>query len=210
MKKYKVGYVDENEGQQLLFYHAFSSDFEVKTFEIPENLDPDELVEDIFQAKLDVLVLDFTLNDSGLVDFNSDTLIDKILSQNLHYPLVILTSNEIDALHHIDNANLVNGKDEMLNDKKHIFKEKLIKIASTYESDVAEALETLGVLEAKRKTEGLDPDEEDDYVRVNNFLGETTDADSHISRTFFSEDTNKMLDEVIKIAEELLKKPQND
>lgn len=201
---YKIGYVDEDEGQRSSFYHYLKDDFEVVLFEITQETEVEPLVDDIFNSRLDILVLDFRLDETGLVDFNADQLVDAIQERNLYYPLVVLTSHETDALDHLTNANLVNGKEEMLGSKVEIFKQKLNKIASTYQNKISETETELAKLEEKRGDGGLEPDEEDKYVALNNFLDNTVAAKGHISRTFYSEDTNKKLDELISKTEEML------
>lgn len=202
----RIGYVDEDKGQRNSFYHSLKDDFEVVLFEITEETESKSLAEEILASSLDMLVLDFRLDENGLIDFNADELVEKIQEINKHYPLVILTSHEVDALDHIPNANLVNGKDEMLGAKVDIFKQKLNKIAITYKTTIESSQDELEKLERKREAEGLAPNEEDRYVELNNFLDQTVSAKSHISRSFYSEDTNKKLDDLIKKTEELLKK----
>jgi len=206
---YKIGYVDEDEGQRNSFYQYLKDDFEVALFEITEQTEVESLVDDIFNSGLDILVLDFRLDETGLVDFNADHLVDVIQDRNLYYPLVVLTSHETDALDHMTNANLVNGKEEMLGLKVEIFKQKLNKIASSYKSRISDAENELAKLEEKRSADGLEPDEESKYVDINNFLDNTVAAKGHISRTFYSEDTNKRLDELISKTEEMLNKIPN-
>lgn len=204
---YRVGYVDEDEGQSSSFYQFLKNDFNVVLFEITEETNIESLVDDIFNSGLDILVLDFRLDETGLVDFNADKIVEAIQERNLYYPLVILTSHEIDALDHLDNANLVNGKEEMLGSKVEVFKQKLNKIASSYQNKIAETEVELAKLEDKRSSEdGLKPGEEDKYVTLNNFMDKTIAARGHISRSFYSENTNKKLDELISKTEELLNK----
>lgn len=206
---YKIGYVDEDEGQRNSFYQYLKNDFEVALFEITEESEVESLVDEIFNSGLDILVLDFRLVETGLVDFNADQLVDSIQDRNLYYPLVVLTSHETDALDHLTNANLVNGKEEMLGSKVEIFKQKLNKIASSYKTRISDAETELAKLEEKRLSEGLEPDQESMYVDINNFLDNTVAAKGHISRTFYSEDTNKKLDELISKTEEMLNKIPN-
>ena len=203
---YKIGYVDEDEGQRSSFYHYLKYDFEVVLFEITQETKVELLVDEIFNSRLDILVLDFLLDETGLVDFNADQLVDPIQERNLYYPLVVLTSHEPDAFDNLANANLVNGKEEMLGSKVEIFKQKLNKIASTYQNKISETEAELTKLEQKRTKEGLEPDEESIYVDLNHFLDNTVAAKGHISRTFYSEDTNKKLDELINKTEEMLNK----
>ncbi len=203
---YRLGYIDEDEGQRNNFYQFLKGDFEIKLFGITEETELDLLVEEIFQSGIDMLVLDFRLDETGLVDFNADSLVDKIQERNLYYPMVILTSHEEDAMDHISNANLINGKEEMLGSKVQLFKQKLNKIVNSYQTTVSEAETELEVLENKRQNEGFDAKEEDRYVELNNYLDKTMAAKSRISRTFYSEDTNKKLDDLIEKTTEILSK----
>lgn len=203
---YRLGYIDEDEGQRSSFYQFLKDDFEITLFNITDETELDSLVEDVFQSGIDMLVLDFRLDETGLVNFNADSIVDKIQERNLYYPLVILTSHEVDAMDHISNANLINGKEEMLGSKVNIFKQKLNKIVNEYQTTVSEAETELEKLENKRQDKGLDAPEEDRYVELNNYLDKTMTAKSRISRTFYSEGTNKKLDDLIEKTTEILSK----
>jgi hypothetical protein len=204
---YRIGYIDEDAGQRNSFYQYLKDDFDIILFEMSESTTSDSLVEDVFQSGIDMLVLDFRLDDDGDFDFNADTLIDKIQSRNLFYPLVILTSHELDALDHISNANLVNGKDEMLGSKVEVFKQKLSKIIQSYKTRLADAETEVQELENKRQSDsGLSTTEEDRYVELNIFLEKTMSASNSIPRNFYSEGTNKKLDDLIQKTETLLSK----
>ncbi|CAG5083084.1 hypothetical protein [Parvicella tangerina] len=207
---YRLGYIDEDEGQRNSFYQFLKDDFEIILFSITDETELDSLVEEIFQSGIDMLVLDFRLDETGLVNFNADSLVDKIQERNLYYPLVILTSHEEDAMDHISNANLINGKEEMLGSKVQLFKQKLNKIVSGYQAKVMEAESELETLEEKRQNEGLDAKEEDRYVELNSYLDKTMTAKSRISRTFYSEDTNKKLDDLIEKTSEILSKIEKE
>lgn len=205
---YKIGYIDEDKGWRSTFRQYLKDDFEVVLFDINEETTVETLVDDVFNQAMDLLVIDFRLDETGLVDFNADTLVDKIQERNLYYPLIILTSFESDALDHLENANLVNGKDMLSGDnssKVTILKQKISKIANDYTSKLRESILELEILEKKRVEIGLEPNEEDRFVDLNNYLDKTTSAKGRLSRTFYSEDTNKKLDELISKTEQLLK-----
>lgn len=203
---YKIGYIDEEEPQRNSFYQFLKDDFEIKLFEIIEDTEPENLVQHVFNSALDILVLDFRLDESGLVNFNADCIIELIQERNLYYPLVVLTSHELDALDHIKNANLINGKTEMLGEKVDVFKQKLKRIAGDYKTNTISNEEELAVLEEKRLTEKLDSAEEDRYVELNNYFDKISHSKEHISRTFYSNDTNAKLDELISRTTEMLNK----
>lgn len=200
---FRIGYIDEDEGWQNSFYQKLKEDFDVKLFEITKETSKESLVEEIFESALDVLVLDFRLDENDLLDFNADEIIEKIQQINLHYPLIVLTSYEEDALDNVENANLVNDK-EMLQSKNNILKRKLSSIASGYKEKIESAKKNLQRLEKRRAAAGLNSSEEDQYVELNTFLDQTICAENRLSRTFYSEETNKKLDDLINLAERVL------
>lgn len=206
MEKLRIGYIDEDGGQRNSFYHYLKDEFEIILPEITEDTSVENLVDEILKLNLDVLVLDYMLSENGLVDFNAESLVERIFEFNRYYPLIILTSYETDALDQIANAHLVNGKD-ILESKLAIFKHKLIKIAQEYKGEIKTAEQELEQLEEKRNSgEGLSSSEEDRYVELNSFLDATIDNKGKVSRTFYSEDTNKKLDNLINLTEQMLKK----
>ena len=202
----RIGYVDEDGGQRNSFYHYLKDEFEIILPEINEDTSVENLVDEILKANLDVLVLDYMLSENGMVDFNAESLVERIYEINRYYPLIILTSHETDALDQIANAHLINGKD-ILESKLPVFKHKLVKIAQDYKSEIESSEKELVQLEEKRNSDkGLSPTEEDRYVELNSFLDSTIDNVGRVSRTFYSEETNKKLDSIIGLAEEMLKK----
>ena len=94
----------------------------------------------------------------------------------------------------------------MLESKVNIFKQKLTSIASSYKQKIEKAEENLKKLEEKRLSEGLNSREEDQYVEVSTFLDQTIDLESKLPRTFYSEETNRKLDGLINLAEQVLNK----
>ncbi|MCP4352986.1 MAG: hypothetical protein GY795_46645 [Desulfobacterales bacterium] len=199
----RIGYIDDEGGWRNTFRQFFKNDFDIVLFDINEKTDIDSLTDDIFEKDIDMLVIDYRL---GIVGFNADALVDKIQERNLHYPMIILTSYESEALDHLENANLVNGKDMLAgeNPKVEILKQKIQKIADNYRTEISKSVKQLEFLEKKRIKQGLAPNEEDLYVDLNNFLDKTVSAKKHLSRTFYSEDTNKKLDDLIDKMEHLL------
>lgn len=208
---YRIGYVDEDRGWKNTFRQSLKDDFEIILFDVKGDSTVESLTDEIFDSKVDMVVLDFRLDETGLVDFNADALVDKILETNLYFPLIILTSHEIDALNHLSNANLVNGKDMLEGDnpKIEILKQKIVKLVVDYNTRITESTAKLKLLEEKRVSTGLQPDEEDAFLELNNFFDKTANAKEQVSRTFYSENTNRRLDILIQKTEELLKKIPN-
>lgn len=204
----RIGYIDEDKGWRNTFRQFLKDEFDIILFDINKDSDIDTLTDSIFNANLDMLVIDFRLDETGLVDFNADSLIEKIQERNLYFPLIILTSHEVDALDHISNANIVNGKDMLNGDahKREILVHKIRKISADYQEEYGRSITRLKELIDKRnKGEALLPNEEDEFVELSTYMDKTSNAKERSSRTFYSADTNKKLDEIIAIAAEILK-----
>ncbi|GLU52325.1 hypothetical protein [Dyadobacter frigoris] len=209
---FKIGYIDEDNGWRNTFRQYFKDDFDVVLFDITETTTQESLVNEIFEQSIDMLVIDFRLDETGLVDFNADSLVEKIKELNFFYPMIILTSYESDALDHIENANLINGKDMLSGDsnsKIPILKQKIKKIASDYRVKLDDSMSRLFSLEKKRLLDGLTPSEEDEFVDLNSFVDKTTSAKGRLSRTFYNEKTNQKLDDLIMKTSLLLNKLDN-
>lgn len=204
---YRVGYIDEEETWRNTFYQHLKGDFEVVLYDLTDESTLDSIVDWVFQFKLDMLVVDFRLDASGIIDFNADRIIEKMQERNLFFPMIVFTSHELDALDYISNANMLNAK-EM---NREVLVKKLTKIINEYYERIHSIKQRLKELEAIRLTVGLNPSEEDEYVEKNNIIDKYTNAREHISRTFYSEDTNKRLDSLITKTEELLARiPKTD
>src|SRR5579862_1071795 len=207
---YKIGYVDENEGRKSTFYHAFKNDFDLEMFELGSDTTAEGLVEQIFAKRLDLLVIDFLLDETGDLDFNADEIVERIQEKNLYYPILILTSNETDALDHIENVNLINGKDMLSGElgdkggKVPILIHKFTKIIEGYRTKLQDSEKALEDLEHIRKEKRLSPKEEDRYVELNKYMDNVAAPKGRISRTFYAEDTNERLDQLIKKTQEMI------
>jgi hypothetical protein len=210
MMAYKIGYVDENEGWKSTFYHAFKNDFDLELFDLNQETTAEGLVEEIFAKRLDLLVIDFLLDETGDLDFNADEIVERIQAKNLYYPIIILTSNETDAIDHIENVNLINGKDMLSGEagdkgtKVPVLIHKFTKIIEGYRAKVENSEKELEGLEHKRKEKRLSPEDEDRYVDLSQYLDNVAAPRGRISRTFYTEDTNERLDQLIKKTQEMI------
>ena len=80
-KKYRIGYLDEDEGYQAKFYQAFKNEFDIKILPIENINNVYDVLRFINDEELDALVVDYRLADSGQLTFNGDSVVDLINSQ---------------------------------------------------------------------------------------------------------------------------------
>ena len=79
-KKYRIGYLDEDEGYQAKFYQAFKNEFDIKILPIENINNVYDVLRFINDEELDALVVDYRLADSGQLTFNGDSVVDLINS----------------------------------------------------------------------------------------------------------------------------------
>ena len=112
-KKYRIGYLDEDEGYQAKFYQAFKNEFDIKILPIENINNVYDVLRFINDEELDALVVDYRLADSGQLTFNGDSVVDLINSQKKYFPLVMLTSYAQDAIAHMEDVYIVKDKEEI-------------------------------------------------------------------------------------------------
>ena len=125
-KKYRIGYLDEDEGYQAKFYQAFKNEFDIKILPIENINNVYDVLRFINDEELDALVVDYRLADSGQLTFNGDSVVDLINSQKKYFPLVMLTSYAQDAIAHMEDVYIVKDKDE--NKIKELSEKKVLSI----------------------------------------------------------------------------------
>jgi len=203
MSKYKVWFIDEDPNQWVWFYDNFSDIFDVQFIDasIYSELTPNQLITLALEYKLDLLIVDFSLE--AKLSYNWDKLEEAVNKINPHFPFLISTTDSSDALNHINNPEIVFSKKNCSDPEQWpIFKKQIIKIIEKYQNTIIKYESEL--MSMKEKINSLTPEEENRYVEINRFLSEIWG--DFTSSSFYSISTNKKLDEVILLTEDLLSK----
>lgn len=183
----KLGYIDEDESFQNSFYHFFKDDFSVKIFDLTEETILDELINEVYTSKLDMLIVDYNLVETGIVTFNGNVIIDKIKEKLPSLPLMILTSDESDALNHVSDGLIVYSKDEYHNNDQ-IFKKKVLNAIVDYQDKIEKNKEIVKSLTDKKSENGgeLTLDEEEKlfsaYIYLNKVYPEDKTFSEYLTR----------------------------
>jgi DNA-binding NarL/FixJ family response regulator len=197
--RYKVGYLDEDEIWMALVRKKLSSDFDIYLIDIPITL---EGIWDYIQnKKLDALVVDFQLFDSGKVAFDGNDVVQAITAHNQHFPIIVLTAHENRALDELDNVLIIKGK-RMINDSNELpnFIKMLNALIKSYKTKLADSQQT--VLELQKK-DVLNEHEESILFNAQRFIAETCKDDT-VSPNQFSIGYSKQLQELLDTANNLL------
>ena len=205
-KMFTIGYLDEEEQWKLMFRNSLKSDFNIVLLDLPEK------VSDIWQIvekeKLDALIVDFRLFESGKVTYNGNDVVKDIRSHNLHLPMFVITSYEDNAIELCEDVFIVRGKDMLTDTQKiSLFKKMLSRAINTYNHQIIEANET--VLEINRKLEkgmSLSAEEEEKRFRAERFLAELNipdSFDSNMMTSAYSSQLQSLIDAANKIVDSI-------
>jgi len=108
--KYKIAYIDEADTWLNTFYQTFKRDFEIVKIKVDINSSVNSIVETLFSQPLDAVVTDYLLEEEGEVSFNGNMIVDKIKEDRPHFPIIMLTSHEPQAISHMDDVHIIYGK----------------------------------------------------------------------------------------------------
>ncbi|HVW99374.1 MAG TPA: hypothetical protein VHA52_02895, partial [Candidatus Babeliaceae bacterium] len=109
--KYKIAYLDESDQWLNTFHHTFKKDYEVILFKIDGTLGIDEITAKLFSENIDAVVTDYLLEEEGNVSFNGNKIVETIRIHRPHFPIIMLTAHESQAISHMDDVHIIYGKD---------------------------------------------------------------------------------------------------
>lgn len=108
--RYTLAYIDEHDGWISTFYHTFKDDFDIKKIKVNADSSVDEIITNLFQDKLDAIVTDYLLDEEGDVSFNGNKIVDEIKKTKPHFPIIMLTAYEPEAISQMDEVHIIYEK----------------------------------------------------------------------------------------------------
>lgn len=213
MKEFTIAIIDEESEQRELFEFVFSTNFNVIQIGSLESIE--ELINQIRSERIDAIAIDYRLTEHGGSFENNGDFIFKEVRKNLYeYPVFILTRSSddvkkvcktIDPSFIIDKEKISYGKGEQ--NKQAMFLEEINTKILVYKNDLQDKMNKLNELEELRRTS---PDEfkknEIEYINLNFELGKYIMGTPPIPVTYFTDESNKRLDDLLTRTEKLLTK----
>lgn len=167
--KYKIAYIDEDDGWLNQFYHTFKSDFDILKIKADANTTLDNIVSTIFEKEMDGVITDYLLDETGEVEFNGNQVIDAIRDYKPYFPALMLTAHEPQAISHTEDVNIINGKDILdgENEKRlAILKVKIKSNIDRYYELMANTQNRIEELVKKRNEDALETKEEEELTKL--------------------------------------------
>ena len=161
---YKIAHIDENAAAINNFYQNFKNDFEILKIKVDANSTIDLIIQESFDNHVDAIIVDYMLDEEGDVNFNGNLIFDKIRKIRPHFPIVMLTSHEPQAIDHMEDVHIIYSKDILdgeSEDELEIFKTKLKSNIERYYTKFQNTKKSIEELVKKKNKKGLEPAEEE-------------------------------------------------
>lgn len=199
-KKYRIGYLDEDEGYQAKFYQAFKNEFDIKILPIENINNVYDVLRFINDEELDALVVDYRLAASGQLTFNGDSVVDLINSQKKYFPLVMLTSYAQDAIAHMEDVYIVKDKEE-IESSANLFLKQLETAIDRYQTKIITAENKIKELSEKKV---LSIQEEEELLRLHIFMNEVDPEANQLPASLLTSSAINNISDLVKESKELL------
>ena len=199
-KKYRIGYLDEDEGYQAKFYQAFKNEFDIKILPIENINNVYDVLRFINDEELDALVVDYRLADSGQLTFNGASVVDLINSQKKYFPLVMLTSYAQDAIAHMEDVYIVKDKEE-IESSANLFLKQLETAIDRYQTKIITAENKIKELSEKKV---LSIQEEEELLRLHIFMNEVDPEANQLPASLLTSSAINNISDLVKESKELL------
>ena len=166
--KYRIGYIDEDKSQVKLYKRKLREyGFEVMGYEFRKGMSLDELMHQVYNSNIDLLMIDYKLNESNIIPFNGDKVEKHIYENKPLFPHIIFTNKvdqaepEVDDLKIIIDKESVFSSDEKDNSKSSRFVELLSKSIEQYKNLITKKKNLIADLLEKERTQELNAKEND-------------------------------------------------
>jgi hypothetical protein len=215
---YRILFIDEEQAAFDEFNNYIDDNQTEKKFELitqPPLESLDKMLHSIFKINPDVLITDFILNEyRELVQYNVPydgvELIYKFLSIREGFPCFVMTSYDDTAINKSNDVNIVYVKNIFHNEKQSGVKANFLKRLELqiehYKHRIDGAEEELLKLISLRIDGKATIHDEENIIRLDNFLEKAIDRRSSIPENFKLPSNSKRLEQILLKADELLRK----
>ncbi|MEO5642570.1 MAG: hypothetical protein ABIQ40_05875 [Bacteroidia bacterium] len=205
--KYNIAYIDENDGWLNTFYQTFKGDFNILKIKVDAQSTVESIAGVLKQSDLDAIVTDYLLEEEGDVSFNGNKIVDEIKKTRPHFPIIMLTSHEPQAINHMDDVHIIYGKsilDGESEEELEIFKTKIKSNIERYYSKIKSTEKDIEVLVAKKNATGLEPSEEEALTKLFILMDELDPDGKELPANLIQSGTITKLNDFVAQTKEIL------
>jgi hypothetical protein len=207
---YTVMYVDDDLTEVRQFKRHLSTYFEIETIDF-NDITVDKIHSDLDDKNFDYLIVDYHLNDKTGCGFDGDVVLKDFLGKFPHFPAMLLTNQDEGAIESVKGLDVekVRSKKEYLSDGlDKPFGARIRAKIDQYKQEIADAETKLAELVEKRaKGDSLSADEEDESIRLDDFLDDTLDAKAKsVPKEVISSTNDSRVGELLNKTDELIER----
>lgn len=198
----KVIYIDEEVGWQSIAYSALSENYDLYIpEELPQNIS--DLWDDIKECQ--IAILDYRLNGNGVLAYTGDDVVRMIHEHNKHFPAIIITSFEDNAIQECTEIQLIRDKG-MLNEGRERLFHMIDSAVTIYDRKKSENEACIRKYQDKIASgEKLSSKEEADRFDAELYISEL-DLDSSMRGNLITANTISSLEELLSMARIIVEK----
>ncbi|EHU1298006.1 response regulator [Acinetobacter baumannii] len=204
---FKLAYIDEQETSISNFYSHFADDYELLTIKVDKNSTIESILEECFKANVDAIITDYKLEEEGNVNFNGDALFNAIKKIKPHFPVIMLTSWEPEAIDHMENVHLIYNKDILDGKSKEefdLFNSKICHNIKNYYKKIDDTNERISILVDKRIKTDLTVSEEEELTKLYMLYDELHPEGKEIPSNLIQKESITQLNDFLNEAKEIL------
>jgi DNA-binding NarL/FixJ family response regulator len=211
--KYKIAYVDENDGWLNTFYQTFKHDFEVVKIKVDTDSTITSIIEKVFEEEVDCVITDYLLEEEGDVDFNGDKIVEAIREKKPYFPITMLTSYQPQAISNTEDVHIINGKSDLDGESEEdleILKAKIKSSIESYYKKIERTEKKIEALVQKKNENSLEVKEEEEltklFILMDELEPEGKDMPANLIQPEAITKLNDFVNQTREILEELKKK----
>lgn len=205
--KFKLAYVDEQEASISNFYSHFSVDYDLLIIHVDSQSSIESIINECFNNEVDAIITDYKLEEEGNVDFNGDALFNAIKNKNPHFPVIMLTSWEPEAIDHMENVHLIYSKDILDGnniDEFNIFNSKITHNIRSYFKKIEDTNEKISYYIDEKNKRKLDIWEEEELTKLYMLHDELHPDGKDIPTNFIQRESITQLNDFLNDAKKIL------
>lgn len=117
--KYKIGYIDEDIKQVKKYTRRLKDfGFEVIGYDFHQGMSLEELMNQVYESDIDLLMIDYKLNESNIVAFNGDAVESEFYDKRPLFPHIIFTNKVEQAEPFVEDWKIIFDKEDVFNDNE--------------------------------------------------------------------------------------------
>lgn len=201
--KIRLVYLDEDAGWQSLAHSVLKNDFQLHIPEsMPQNIE--DIWQEICEFDAQAVLIDYRLNNTGVVSYTGDDVIHVLHRHNKHLPMFIITSFESNALVECKEAQIIRGKELFTGAQYEKLKSIITANVNNYNNRKTSAENIIKQSQDKvSKGENLTNEELAARFEAELYLSEL-DLDNSVRADLITSKSNETLEELLKVAQSIV------